>query len=192
MYLIVGLGNPGEEYFNTRHNMGFHVVEELSERLGISELRFKTKCRAMVAEAKIADHKLILAEPQTFMNLSGEAVRLLLNWYKIPLDHLIVVHDDVDIDPGEIRVKAGGSSAGHHGIESIVEHINEKQFTRVRVGVGRGKALNDVTEYVLKDVPKKDKAAVSLAISNAADAVMSIVTEGLAPAMNKFNGLKAS
>ncbi len=192
MYLIVGLGNPGKEYENTRHNIGFRVLEEVAPRVGVGELKYKLKCMALVADGKLKDHKLILAEPQTFMNLSGEAVDALLRWYKISADHLIVLYDDVDVDLGQIRVKLGGSSAGHHGIESIMNKIKTAEFIRVRVGIGRSDLLGDVTDYVLEEIPLSQKSVLDKAILNAVDATLSIVTEGMETAKAKFNRMRAS
>jgi len=191
MYLVIGLGNPGREYENTRHNLGFAAVEEVAQTLDIPELKFKHKCNALVGEAKLDGHKVILAEPQTFMNLSGDAAIALSQWYKIPPENIIVIHDDVDLEPGEIKIKMGGGSAGHHGIESVTARLGTPDFVRIRVGVGKGGA-NDVSEHVLDDIPPSQRTSINGAITNASDAVISIITEGLNPAMNKFNGLRAS
>ena len=185
MYLIVGLGNPGATYENTRHNLGFRVIEELGERLGLSHLR--DKCRSFVGEGKIDDHKVIIAEPQTFMNNSGEAIRELLFWYKLNSEYLIVVHDDVDLEVGEIRIKRGGGSAGHHGLESIIKNIGDSEFIRVRIGIGRESLIGDVTPYVLSEIPPSQREAIDASIIVAADAVTAIIREGLTSAMNKFN-----
>lgn len=192
MYLVVGLGNPGEEHENTRHNLGFRVVEEVAQRLALPELKFKRKCNALVGECKVDDHKVIIAEPQTFMNLSGDAVASLSQWYKIPPDHLIVVHDDVDLEPGQIRVKCGGGAGGHHGIESIMARAGTPDFIRVRLGIGMEGLVGDVSGYVLEQIPSSQGPLINEAITLAADAVLSIVAEGLSAAMNKFNGQRAS
>ena len=198
MYLVVGLGNPGREYENTRHNIGFRAIDEIAARIGVTELKFKTKCNAMIGEGRYEDHRVILAQPQTFMNLSGEAVSSLISWYKIPFDHLIVIHDDVDIEPGEIRVKSGGGTAGHHGIESIMERTGTADFIRVRVGIGRPclpagreRGMADVTDYVLGEIPPSEAPLIDAALKNAADSALSVVTEGLEAAKKKFNGMKA-
>lgn len=191
MFLIVGLGNPGVEYENTRHNLGFRAVEELAERMGLKELKFKTKCNALVGEGKLDGHKVIVAEPRTFMNLSGQAVHALASWYKILPDHLIIIHDDVDIEPGEIRVKFGGGAAGHHGIESVMNVTGTQDFIRIRIGIGR-EGPGEVTEYVLKPIPKEEREIIGISVMNAAQAAIQIVTAGLEAAKNKFNGLTRS
>ena len=191
MYLVAGLGNPGREFENTRHNLGFRVADDVAKRLGVPELKFKTKCNALVGEANIVGHKVIIAEPQTFMNLSGQAVQALLSWYKIPTDHLIVIHDDVDIEAGEIRVKQGGGAAGHHGLESIIASIGSQEFIRVRVGIGR-EGSGDVTEYVLQMIPKEQADILNHSMIDAADAVVSVISDGIEAAKNKFNGRSRS
>lgn len=173
MFLVVGLGNPGPEYENTRHNLGFKVIEELARRLGISSL--KSKCHSFVAETKIGDHKVILAQPQTFMNDSGLAVRGLMEWFKIDLNKLILIYDDVDLEVGEIRVREKGSSAGHHGVESVMASLGTSEFRRVRIGVGRENLTGDVTEYVLQKIPPGQREALDQAIISAADAVEVII-----------------
>lgn len=186
MYLIVGLGNPGEEYENTRHNLGFRVINELASRLALKSLR--SKHQSFIGEGEIAGHKVLLAEPQTFMNNSGAAVRGLLSWYKIDLKKLIVVYDDVDLEVGQIRIREQGSAGGHHGIESIIASLSGSDFTRVRIGIGRESLTGDVSGYVLQNIPPAQREPLETAIVSAADAVVSIITDGLAAAMNQFNG----
>ena len=186
MYLIVGLGNPGEEYENTRHNIGFQVVDGIAKSIGIGELRFKKKCNALVGEAEISGHKVIVCQPQTFMNLSGDSVQALLSWYKISHDHLIVCYDDVDIEPGEVKVRLGGSSAGHHGVESIMGRIGTPQFIRVRVGVGRETPSGDVSDHVLEKIPSAQKEILNEAILRAAEASIAIISDGLEKAKSRF------
>ncbi len=185
MYLIVGLGNPGEEYENTRHNLGFRVVNELAARLGLASL--KSKHQSFIGEGVIAGHKIVLAEPQTFMNNSGAAVRGLLSWYKIDPKKLIVIYDDVDLEVGQIRVREQGSAGGHHGLESIIASVGSPEFARVRVGIGRESLSGDVAGYVLQNIPPAQRATLETAIINAAEAVQAIITDGLPAAMNKFN-----
>lgn len=186
MYLIVGLGNPGEEYENTRHNLGFRVINELASRLGLKSL--KAKHQSFIGEGVIAGHKVLLAQPQTFMNNSGAAVRGLLSWYKIDLKKLIVVYDDVDLEVGQIRVREQGSAGGHHGLESVIANVGATEFARIRIGIGRESLTGDVTEYVLQNIPAAQREPLETAIVTAADAVVSIITDGLAAAMNQFNG----
>ena len=186
MYLIIGLGNPGSEYENTRHNLGFRVINELASRLGLKSL--KSKHQSFIGEGVIAGHKVLLAEPQTFMNNSGAAVRELLSWYKIDVKKLIVIYDDVDLEVGQIRVREKGSAGGHHGIESLIAHAGTTEFARVRIGISRPSLTGDVADYVLQNIPPAQREPLEAAIVTAADAAVSIITDGLAAAMNKFNG----
>jgi PTH1 family peptidyl-tRNA hydrolase len=185
MFLVAGLGNPGSEYRETRHNLGFKVIEELARRLGITS--FKTKCQSFIAEAKIGEHKVILAQPQTFMNNSGPAVRGLLDWFKLKTHHLILVYDDVDLEVGQIRVREKGGAGGHHGVESVIASVGTSQFARVRIGIGRENLTDDVTDYVLQNIPPSQREGLDEAVVLAADAVESIISDGLAVAMSKIN-----
>ncbi len=173
MYLIVGLGNPGPEYENTRHNLGFRVVSELASRLGLPA--FKDKHHSFLAEGKISDHKVILAQPQTFMNNSGPAVAGLLAWYKIEPAKLIVIYDDVDLEIGVIRSREKGGAGGHHGLESVIGSIGTSEFARVRVGIGRESLTGDVSDYVLQKIPPAQRETLEAAIMSAADAVEAFV-----------------
>jgi PTH1 family peptidyl-tRNA hydrolase len=185
MHLIVGLGNPGPEYENTRHNLGFKVIEELARRLGIPSL--KSKCHSFIAETKIGDHKAIIAQPQTFMNDSGPAVRGLLDWFKIKTDNLVLIYDDVDLEVGQLRVREKGNAGGHHGVESVIASVGTTHFSRVRIGIGRESLTADVTDYVLQNIPSEQREMLSEAIVSAADAVEHILSNGFSAAMNKFN-----
>ncbi|MBI5699203.1 aminoacyl-tRNA hydrolase [Candidatus Saganbacteria bacterium] len=185
MFLIMGLGNPGKVYENTRHNIGFKAIDALADRLKIASLRLMQKCQAFIGEAEFSGHKLILAQPATFMNNSGAAAAQLLRWHKIPLDHLIVVYDDVDLPAGSLRLREKGTAGGHHGIESLIAHLHSTEFMRIRVGIGREGA--EVTEYVLSKVPPSEREALEVAIQSAAEAALMIVAEGPAAAMNQFN-----
>jgi PTH1 family peptidyl-tRNA hydrolase len=186
MFLIVGLGNPGPEYEDTRHNLGFRVIDELARRLRLKTLR--EKHHSFIGEGKIDDHKAILVQPQTFMNDSGPAVRGLLQWYKLDHKGLIIIYDDVDLEVGQIRVRDKGAAGGHHGMESVIASIGTAEFARVRIGIGRESLTADVTDYVLQRIPPAQREALDTAIVTAADAVETIVTSGLTGAMNKFNG----
>jgi len=185
VYLIVGLGNPGEEYEQTRHNLGFRVINELAARLGLKSL--KSKHQSFVGEGLIAGHKAILAEPQTFMNNSGAAVRGLLDWHKIDPKKLIVVYDDVDLEVGQIRLREQGSAGGHHGMESVIASLGTGEFARVRVGIGRDGFSGDLANYVLQNIPPAQRETLDAAIIAAADAVEAIIADGLPLAMNRFN-----
>jgi len=187
MYLIIGLGNPGSEYKDTRHNLGFRTVEELARRLNLSDLRLKNSFKAFVGESNYQEHKIILAQPATFMNLSGQAVSALLNWHKIPSDHLIVIHDDVDLEVGVVRLRPRGAAGGHHGVESVIAEIGTPEFNRVRIGVGRESLTGDVTEYVLQKIPPTQRETLEAAVQKAADGVLMIIASGIEASMNQFN-----
>lgn len=153
--LIVGLGNPGKEYLSTRHNIGFLAVDAIADS---SNLTFSNnnKFRSLIATGEIKGHKVILAKPITFMNLSGEAVQLICHYYKIPMTNVIVIHDDIDLEVGQVKVKSGGGHAGHNGLKSI-DQCCGKDYWRVRIGVGRPNDQQDVAHYVLDDFSKSDK-----------------------------------
>ena len=177
MYLILGLGNPGKEYENTRHNIGFRVIDALADRLKITSLKLMHKCQAFVGEAEYAGHKVILAQPNTFMNNSGAAAAQLLQWHKIPIDHLIVIYDDVDLPVGALRLREKGSAGGHHGIESLISHLHTTEFVRIRVGIGRpclpaGREGAEVTEYVLSRIPPAERELLDGSIENAAETAL--------------------
>jgi len=185
MFLVVGLGNPGPEYEDTRHNLGFRAINELASRLGITSL--KSKHHSFIGEAKLGEHKVVLAEPQTFMNESGPAVRGLIDWYKLEFKNLVLIYDDVDLEVGQIRVREKGAAGGHHGVESVIASLGTSEFARVRIGIGRESLTADVTEYVLQKIPPSERDALEAAIITAADAVEEIIKCGLTKAMNIFN-----
>jgi len=173
MYLIVGLGNPGSEYEDTRHNLGFKVIDELARRLGITSL--KSKCHSFMAEAKLNDHKIIIAQPQTFMNNSGPAVRGLLEWFKLKPQNLILIYDDVDLEVGQLRLREKGAAGGHHGVESVIASVGTTHFARVRIGIGRENLVDDVTDYVLQKIPSAQREQLEEAVVSAADAIESMI-----------------
>jgi PTH1 family peptidyl-tRNA hydrolase len=185
MFLIVGLGNPGTEYENTRHNLGFKVIEELARRLSIISLKFKSQ--SLIAEDMIKDHKVIIAEPQTYMNNSGPAVRGLMEWFKIKSENLILIYDDVDLEVGQLRIREKGGAGGHHGVSSVIESLGTTHFNRIRIGVGREDLSGDVSEYVLQTIPSSQREKIDETVIAAADAAESIIGEGLDKAMNRFN-----
>ena len=185
MYLVVGLGNPGKEYQDTRHNLGFKVIDELATRADLPT--FKVKHRSLIADRTLSEHKVILCQPQTFMNLSGEAVKEIVSWHKLSPEHIIVAYDDVDLEVGQLRVREGGSSGGHHGIESIIQHLGTPNFIRVRLGISRPSNFADVSEHVLQRIPGSEKQVLEPAIILAADAIEVVILKGLAVAMNQFN-----
>jgi len=185
MYIIVGLGNPGKEYERTRHNLGFLAVEEIAKTLGLKDL--KSRLKSMTGEATYEGHKVIIAEPQTFMNLSGQAVTQLLSWYKVPSTHLIVIYDDVDLEIGAIKIRPKGSAGGHHGIESIIKETGTSDFIRIKVGIGRDNVSGDVSNYVLQNIPVNERDALAVSIQKASVAALAIVEKGIEPAMNLYN-----
>ncbi len=185
-FLVVGLGNPGANFEATRHNVGADAVALLGERHGQSLT--KGKERALTAEVRIGDKRVAVAFPQTFMNNSGESVRLLARRYGIDDgDQLIVVHDELDLDIGRLKVKQGGGMAGHNGLRSITQHVGTTDFLRVRIGVGRPPPSQAGRDFVLRRPGKRDAAALELAMEAAADAVEMIVSDGVEAAMNTVN-----
>jgi PTH1 family peptidyl-tRNA hydrolase len=185
-YLVVGLGNPGREYRNTRHNIGFLAIDALAKALGVS--MGKVQSKALVGQGKIGSSKVILVKPQTYMNLSGQAVSGLLNFYKISTEHLIVIHDDIDLPFGTIRIRPGGGSAGQRGVKSIIEKVGTQEFARMRLGVGRPPGQMDAAAYVLQPFTKEDEEFLVNFLSKAAEAANEFVNNGLNAAMNKYNG----
>jgi len=189
MRMIVGLGNPGREYEHTRHNVGFDVISALAEKLEISAGMWKAEHRAHTARGMIGGEKVILVKPQTFMNLSGEAVRELNDYYKLGgVSDIIVISDDVAIPTGNIRIRMKGSSGGHNGLKNIILHMGSEDFVRVRVGVGD--SGGDMVGHVLGHFSSEDAKKMSDAYKKAADAVCCIVTDGADVAMNRFNTRK--
>lgn len=184
-WLIVGLGNPGSEYADTRHNAGFRVVDALADDIGATY--WKSQCGALVAAKEHRGRELVLAKPQTYMNLSGSAVAQLMKAYDIPFDHVIVVHDELDIPAGTIRVKSGGGHGGHNGLKSIFEKCASRDFVRVRIGIGRPPGRMDTADYVLR-APRGDAAAdFECAIGTGAEAVSHLIEHGLAKTQGAFN-----
>lgn len=183
MWVIAGLGNPGRAYAKTRHNIGFAVVEEIGLRFGI-KFDENELCRTGIGS--MGDKKVILIEPLTFMNRSGIAIRDALRKYNALNENLIVVHDDIDMETGKIKLRKRGSSGGHRGVESIIQAFNTKDFIRVKIGIGRDREMT-VEDYVLHKFRKEDVPLIRDAVKRAADAVMEIVTAGMEKAMNRFN-----
>ena len=185
-FLIVGLGNPGREYKDNRHNVGFMLVDRLTVRLDARMSRVQAK--ALVASVNYQDRKLILAKPQTYMNLSGQSIQGLARFYKMPLENVIVAHDDLDLPFGTIRIRPGGGPGGQRGVASTIERLGTKDFRRLRIGIGRPPGRMDPAAYVLQDFSKADQALLSEILDHAADAALEFVVNGLNAAMNKFNG----
>jgi PTH1 family peptidyl-tRNA hydrolase len=184
-FLITGLGNPGRQYQSNRHNIGFAVLDSLAETLGTNFSRMESK--ALVAKTDHKSQRLILAKPQTYMNLSGQAVNSLLRFYKVPLDKLIVVYDEVDLDFGILRIRPSGGSAGHNGMNSIITQLGTQEFPRLRIGVGRPPGRMDAAAYVLQDFSQSEEAELALIRRQAVEALLSFVTQGIAAAMNAYN-----
>ena len=191
--LIVGLGNPGTKYASNRHNIGFMCIDHFARNHSLTFARNRNQ--AKLTEGRIADHDIVLAKPQTFMNNSGVSVGGLVRRFKVKPENLIVIHDDLDVPQGRIRIRLGGSSAGHKGINSIVEHLGGNQeFMRVRVGIGRPngsesnqKGEDEVISYVLGDFTLEEKAIIDKVIPCVSEALQSLLTAGLTETMNKFN-----
>ena len=186
-WLIVGLGNPGEKYENTRHNVGFQVIDELAERQGKPVQRLKFK--ALTGLLTIGGEKALVMKPVTYMNLSGEAVRPAADFYKLPPERILVISDDVALAAGRLRIRAKGSAGGHNGLKSIIQHLGTDQFPRVRVGVGEKPHPDyDMADWVLGKFQGEDKKVIDGAVKRAADAVECLLKEGPDRAMNRFNG----
>lgn len=186
MYIIAGLGNPGKQYENTRHNVGFCVIDILADRMGVCVDEKKHK--ALCAKGVLEGEKLVLLKPQTFMNLSGESVRAAADFYKVEPEKILVIYDDVSLEPGQLRIRGKGSSGGHNGIKNIIAHLGTQEFPRVRVGVGEKPGRMDLTDYVLGRFSQGEQKMMDEAFRAAADGAAMIVSQGIGAAMNHFNG----
>jgi PTH1 family peptidyl-tRNA hydrolase len=185
--LVVGLGNPGPKYADTRHNVGFAVVERLADRAGA---RFKAhRGLADVAETRLAGAPVVLAKPRSFMNLSGGPVASVLRYYGVPVSALIVVHDDLDLGLGTIRLKRGGGEGGHNGLRSISQSLGSRDYLRARFGIGRPPGRMDPADFVLRRFSAAERAEVDVAVELCADAVEALLTDGLEPTQNRFHAL---
>lgn len=185
-FLVIGLGNPGREYRDTRHNIGFLVIDRLCKAMGISLSRMQSK--ALVGVGNLEGCKLVVAKPQTYMNLSGQSVGGLVHFYKAPLSHLLVAHDDIDLPLGTLRLRPGGGSAGQKGMESIIQQLGTQEFARLRLGVGRPPGQKDAANYVLQRFSAGEQEMLQLVLDRAEAAVRTFVREGLNAAMNLHNG----
>jgi len=186
-YLIVGLGNPGREYRETRHNVGFMLLDRLSVKLNARFTRLQSK--ALVASAKYQERKIILAKPQTFMNLSGLSVQGLMHFYKLPLENLLVAHDDLDLPIGTIRIRPDGGSAGQKGMISTIERLGTDEFPRLRLGIGRPPGQMQAPDYVLQDFSNAELMLLSETLNLAVEAALTWITDGLDASMNKYNSI---
>jgi len=191
--LIVGLGNPGRKYEKNRHNLGFMCLNHFARTQGIRFDRKQGKAR--IGSGEVAGNKIIVARPQTYMNQSGQSVARLISKFNINLDNLLVIHDDLDLPLGKIRIRQGGGSAGHKGVESITAELGSQDFSRLRVGIGRPPAVEgstgisetDIIAYVLSDFTPEEKQTVTQVIPRSSEAILCLLTEGLTAAMNKYN-----
>lgn len=183
MKVVVGLGNPGNEYHETRHNIGFMAVDALAKELNIS--LDKNKFKGQIGEGFLNGEKIILVKPMTYMNLSGETVGPLLSWYKLDRADLLVVYDDMDLSLGQLRIRRKGSSGGHNGMKSIIAHLNTEDFSRLKIGIGSPRF--NVINYVLGKFEKDEKQIVEEAINRAVEAAKVFLTKGVQEAMNKYN-----
>ncbi len=185
-YLIVGLGNPGRDYSNTRHNIGFMAVDAFANSIQTKLLKVQNK--ALVGLGKIEGRGVVLAKPQTYMNLSGQAIVGLLNFYKIPQSNLLVIHDDIDLPFGTIRIRPKGGSAGQRGVGSTIEKLGNQDFARMRLGVGRPPGQMDARDYVLQRFLKADEEFLKILLDKSCEAISEFVVNGLDAAMNRYNG----
>lgn len=193
-WLLVGLGNPGPDYERTRHNVGFMIADELARRTRAS-FSAPRGMRASVAETVISyagvgsppGDKLVLVKPRTFMNESGQAVGKLASFYKVPVDHVIIVHDDIDLEFGQLRIKRGGGDNGHNGLKSVRAHLHTGDFYRVRFGVGRPTGHHAAADHVLATFPSSMREDLAAEVQRAADACETLICEGLTATQNKFN-----
>ena len=189
MFIIAGLGNPTKEYEGTRHNVGFDVIDRLSEKYNIAV--DTKKHRALIGKGMIAGQKVILAKPQTYMNLSGGSIRSLLDYYKVDEEHeLLVIYDDVSLGVGQLRIRAKGSAGGHNGIKNIIAHLGGQVFPRIKIGVGEKPPKYDLADYVLGHFSKAEKVLMDEGYDNAVRAVEMIVSGDIEGAMNEYNRKK--
>ncbi|MDO5689253.1 MAG: aminoacyl-tRNA hydrolase [Tissierellia bacterium] len=187
MKLVVGLGNPGLKYEHTRHNVGFRVVDLLAEDAGIKVNKIKWK--SLYGEGRLAGDKVILLKPQTFMNNSGIAVMEAVNFFKLPLEDVIVIYDDIDIPFGTIRIKPMGSSGSHNGMKSILFHLQDEAFPRVRISIGKKPSYMDLADFVLSSFAKTEEKTLERQLNAAAASVKEIIQRGVDAAMNEYNGM---
>lgn len=185
MYLIVGLGNPEEEYSNTRHNMGFDTINKIAKQynIDVNKNKFKGLCGSGIIENK----KVILLKPQTYMNLSGESIKETMDFYKIQQENLIIIYDDIDLEAGIIKIRKKGGPGTHNGMKSVISTIKTQEFARVRVGIGKPERKEQLIEYVIGKIPDKDQKILDEATTKSKEALIEIIKNGVDIAMNKFN-----
>lgn len=185
MYLIVGLGNPEEEYSGTRHNMGFDTINKISQKYNIKVV--KSKFNGLYEKSRIEGEEIILLKPQTYMNLSGVCIREFANFYKIPASNILVIYDDMDIEISEIKIRKKGNSGSHNGMKSIVENLGTIEFPRIRIGIGKPMQNEDKIKFVIGKLSNKTKEELEKGVTKAVEAVTEILKNGIDTAMNKFN-----
>ena len=185
MYLIVGLGNPEEEYSKTRHNMGFNAINKIAEQYGIKVN--KSKFQGLYESAIIEGKKVMLIKPQTYMNLSGECIKQFVDFYKIPNEDILVIYDDMDIEPGKIKIRKKGGAGGHNGMKSIIKMLGTEEFARIRTGIGRPEHSGDDINYVIGAIPEEEIPKLQEGVEKAKEAVIEILKNGIDSAMNKLN-----
>ena len=185
MYIIVGLGNPGDKYEKTRHNVGFNVIDILAKEYGISVSKIKHK--ALIGEGRVGSEKVLLVKPQTYMNLSGETLIDIYNYYKVDMENIIVIYDDIDLDVGKIRIRKKGSGGTHNGMRSIIKCLGSNEFPRVRVGISKPKNGQDLADFVLSRFSKEDEKSLQESFENSVAAVDCAIRNDLDLAMNRYN-----
>ena len=184
MFLIVGLGNPEDDYANTRHNMGFNVINKLSEKYDITVS--KSKFKGLYGTGEIEEKKVMLLKPQTFMNLSGESVKEAMDFFKLHPEDILVIYDDIDLEPGTIRIRKSGGPGTHNGMKSVIDNLHSENFSRIRVGIGKPEN-KDLIKYVLGSISEQDKPKLEEGVKQAAEAVEELLKNNIDIAMNKFN-----
>ena len=183
MNLIVGLGNPGKAYANNRHNIGFRFINHFAKEQGLA--LNQRQCRAQFGIGEVAGTEVVLAKPRTFMNLSGKSVRLLVQRFQVSINDILIIHDDLDLPLGKIRLQRGGGSGGHKGVESIIAQLGSQDFPRIRVGIGRPQG--DAAAYVLSDFSLDERVVIEETIARVTEAILCLLGEGIVAAMNKYN-----
>ena len=185
MYIIVGLGNPGKQYENTRHNVGFNIIDILADEYGISVNKMKYK--ALIGEGRVGTEKVVLVKPVTYMNLSGESLAEIYNFYKVDTSNIVVIYDDIDLDVGKIRIRKKGSGGTHNGMRSIIKCLGSNEFPRVRVGISKPKNGQDLADFVLSRFAKEDEKSLNESFENAVAAIDCAIRQDLDLAMNRYN-----
>jgi len=185
IFLIAGLGNPGKQYAETRHNIGFIVVDQLAEKLGVEFRRMQSN--AMVTKARYQDHRLILAKPRTYMNNSGQAVGALARFYKVPMENVLVIYDDADLDFEVLRLRPDGSSSGQKGMNSVINSLGTDKIPRLRIGIGRPPGRMPTPDYVLRPFSPEEQSVLPFITDRAVDAVLDFIENDIYSAMNKYN-----